>query len=49
VVENSSLRPIAGANDFESLGYKWANILTINPKILELYNVGESLKATATS
>jgi hypothetical protein len=49
VVENSSLRPIASANDFESLGYKWANILTINPKILELYNVGESLKATVTS
>lgn len=49
VVDNSSLRPIASATDFESLGYKWANILTINTKILDLYNVGESLKATVTS
>lgn len=49
VVENSSLRPIASANDFDSLGYKWANILTVNTNVLQLYNVGESLKATATS
>ncbi len=49
VVENSSLRPIASANDFETLGYKWANILTVSPNILQLYTVGESLKVATTS
>lgn len=45
VVENSSLRPLSSSVDFDSLGYNRANILIVNSKILDLYTVGELLKA----
>lgn len=43
VISNGTKRPIASADVFESLGYKWENILTVPGRVLDLYPTGEAL------
>lgn len=43
VISNGLKRPIASGEVFESLGYKWGNILTVHPRVLALYDEGELL------
>jgi len=44
IIENGKKRPVASGKIFESLGYKWENIITVSPKLLALYDLGETLK-----
>jgi len=44
VVEDSVLRPIANVGDFEALGYKYSNIITVEPQVFLLYTIGDQLK-----
>ncbi len=44
VIEGLTLRPIANNNDFEALGYKYSNIITITPEIFTSYTLGDTLK-----
>ncbi len=46
VIDGGKKRPITSAKVFESIGYKWENIVTVSPKILSLYEDGEILKDT---
>ncbi len=34
----------ASGKVFEDLGYKWSNVITVSPKVLYLYDEGESIK-----
>ncbi len=43
VIEDGKKRPIVSAKVFESLGYKWENIITVPPKIIDLYPDGKPL------
>ncbi|HDQ15525.1 MAG TPA: hypothetical protein ENN45_00520 [Bacteroidetes bacterium] len=40
VISAGLKRPIANAETFESLGYKWSNIITLDKKILNLHSTG---------
>lgn len=40
VISNRLKRPIANAQSFESLGYKWSNIKLIEEKVLNLHRTG---------
>jgi hypothetical protein len=40
VVSNRQKRPFATGETFESLGYKWKNILTVSDKIINMYPLG---------
>jgi hypothetical protein len=44
IIENGKKRPVASGEVFEGLGYKWENIITVSPKLLALYELGETLK-----
>jgi len=41
VIENGKKRAIPSAEIFESLGYKWKNIIKVPTKILNLFPIGE--------
>jgi len=41
VISNGLKRAIASGEDFEELGYKWSNIITIEDKVLSLHGIGE--------
>lgn len=43
VISNGTKRPVASGEVFESLGYKWENVLTVPGKVLDLYPTGELL------
>jgi len=43
VVENSLLRPIPSADVFESLGWKWKNVVTVPDALLAAYTKGEAV------
>ncbi|MEA3463966.1 MAG: hypothetical protein U9R14_02745 [Patescibacteria group bacterium] len=43
IIINNEKRPITSGEIFESLGYKWENIITVSPKVLYLYDIGESI------
>lgn len=40
VIENGLKRPIISAETFQKLGYKWTNIITVSPKLLNLHADG---------
>jgi hypothetical protein len=44
LIANGEKRPFASGEDFEKLGYKWSNIITVNPKVLYLYPLGELIQ-----
>ena len=41
VISNGIKRPIASGEVFESLGYKWENIMEVHSRVLALYDLGE--------
>ena len=41
VMENGTLRPIPSAFVFESLGWKWKNVVTVPDNVLKPYTVGD--------
>ena len=43
IIVNGEKRPIISGEIFESLGYKWRNIITVSPKVLYLYEQGEAI------
>jgi len=43
VISDGVKRPIASGKVFESLGYKWENILEVNSRVLALYDNGEAI------
>ncbi|MFH0892269.1 MAG: hypothetical protein V1867_05820 [Candidatus Falkowbacteria bacterium] len=43
VIDNGKRRAIASGQIFEDMGYRWENVITITPKIMALYEVGEPL------
>jgi len=43
IIANKQKRPITSGKIFESLGYKWENVITVSPKVLYLYNEGEPI------
>lgn len=43
VISNGLRRPIADAESFESLGYKWSNIVTVEKKVLNLHSLGDEV------
>ncbi len=43
VIADGQKRPITSGKVFESLGYKWENIITVSPKVLYLYDAGEPI------
>lgn len=43
VISNGQKRPVASGEVFESLGYKWENIITVPGKVLDMYPLGEML------
>ncbi|MCC7357261.1 hypothetical protein IT408_02025 [Candidatus Uhrbacteria bacterium] len=54
VVENGLLRPIPSAEIFESIGWKWKNVITVADSVIKSYDVGdyitlESVKTRATT
>ena len=44
IISEGKKRPIARGEVFESLGYKWENVITVSPKVLYLYEKGELIK-----
>ncbi|MFH1412812.1 MAG: hypothetical protein ABIG10_02180 [bacterium] len=44
VIDQGQLRAIKSAEVFESMGYKWENIVTISPKVFLLYTKGEPIQ-----
>lgn len=43
LVDQGKKRPFTSSQDFENLGYKWENIITVSPKVLYLYEIGEAI------
>jgi len=43
VISNDLKRPIANGETFESLGYNWKNIVTIEKKVLGLHGLGDEV------
>jgi len=43
IIENGKKRPFISGQVFEDLGYKWENIITVSPKLLALYDLGEDI------
>jgi len=41
LIANGQKRPFLSGDDFERLGYKWTNIITVSPQLLYLYPLGE--------
>ena len=44
LIENGKKRPFLNANTFESLDYKWIEIITISEKELKKYPLGETIR-----
>lgn len=44
VISGGQKRPILSGEIFEKVGFKWDNVLTVNPKVLYLYPNGEPVK-----
>ncbi|MBN2884318.1 hypothetical protein JXE04_00075 [Patescibacteria group bacterium] len=40
LIANGTKRPFMSGNDFEKLGYKWSNVITVSPQLLYLYPLG---------
>ncbi len=40
LIVNGQKRPFQSGSDFEKLGYKWSNVITVSPQLLYLYPVG---------
>ncbi len=40
---NGQKRPFQSGSDFEKLGYKWSNVITVSPQLLYLYPVGTTI------
>ncbi len=51
VVQDGKLRPIPSADVFETLGWKWSNVVTVPDKVLSAYPVGDpfTLESMASS
>jgi len=47
VISGGRKRAFTSAKVFESLGYKWENILTVNPRVLAQFDYGEPLTEEA--
>ena len=45
VVENDALRPIPSADVFETLGWQWKNVVTVQDAVLKGYTVGDMVAA----
>ncbi|MBP9864690.1 hypothetical protein KBC54_04575 [Patescibacteria group bacterium] len=43
VVENGKLRPIPSAEVFETIGWKWKNVVTVADKVLADYPIGDMI------
>ncbi|HNU81353.1 MAG TPA: hypothetical protein PKK65_01305 [bacterium] len=43
LIANGKKRPFLSGDDFERLGYKWSNIITVSPQLLYLYPLGEAI------
>ena len=43
LISAGSKRPFISGKDFEDMGYKWVNIITVSPKVLYLYDLGEPM------
>lgn len=41
LIANGKKRPFLSGNDFERLGYKWSNVITVSPQLLYLYPLGD--------
>lgn len=46
VIDNGQKRPINSATVFEGMGYKWENIISVSPKIIDLYETGTPVLET---
>ncbi|OGF25897.1 hypothetical protein A2331_06335 [Candidatus Falkowbacteria bacterium RIFOXYB2_FULL_34_18] len=44
IIDGNKKRPIVSGEAFEALGYKWGNVITVSPKVLATYNLGNPLK-----
>lgn len=40
LIANGQKRPFISGTDFEKLGYKWDNVITVSPQLLYLYPLG---------
>jgi len=49
IIADGKKRPIISGKVFESLGYKWENIITVSSKVLYLYEEGEVVSEIAES
>jgi len=47
VISGGRKRAVASAQVFEKLGYKWENVLTVNPRVLAQFDYGEPLTEEA--
>ena len=43
VVENGLLRPIPSAEIFESIGWKWKNVITVADSVIKSYDIGDAI------
>ncbi|MCK4744694.1 hypothetical protein KAS41_01385 [Candidatus Parcubacteria bacterium] len=43
IISNGFKRPIASGEAFESLGYKWEDIIQVSERVLEIHPIGESV------
>ena len=43
IIANGKKRPFASGKVFESLGYKWENVITVSSKVLYLHGKGEAI------
>jgi len=43
LIVNGQKRPFLSGNDFEKLGYKWTNVITVSPQLLYLYPLGDAV------
>ncbi len=43
LIVNGQKRPFQSGSDFEKLGYKWNNIISVSPQLLYLYPLGDPI------
>ncbi|MFH0840604.1 MAG: hypothetical protein V1865_01280 [bacterium] len=43
VIDNEKLRPITSGEIFNTLGYKWENIISVPVRVFQLYELGEPM------
>lgn len=44
LVDDGEIRPFVSGKTFEGMGYKWENIITVNQRVLDLYEEGEIIE-----